>query len=572
MTFDLARITSDDTKYRYVVTNLDHTVLPFVMDVLASPPARGKYEEIKKRIIEAFDESHETKLRKLLRGSEVVDEKPSHCLQRLRNLAGGQVEENVLRTLFLEQLPESMRTVLAISDTADLQRLALLADKIAEMSVPRVAAIEASTPVIPPPSTRIEALEAKVEKLVSMVETLTARQSRQPYRSQPRWRPRGADISVLPHRSIRGEPAITDSKIYAANGTPISTFGSRRLTLNLGLRRPYTWEFIVAKVQQPIIGADFLKRFGLLLDLRNKRLIDELTKIQTTGFLQTATQTSLTTVDINNPYRRLLQEFIAITRTVQKQEVPAHQVRHHIVTRGSPVAERARRLPPEKLKAAKAEVDHLIAAGICQPSSSQWASPLHMVQKKNGGWRLCGDYRRLNSITVPDKYPLPHVQDFAHRLDGTTVFTTLDLTWAYHQIPINPEDRAKTAIITLFGLYEFNVMTFGLKNAAQSFQRFMDDVLRGLNFVFCFVDDILIASANELEHKEHLRCVFERLKAYGLSINLSKSVFGAHSVQYLGYLTDSMGARPVPEKVEAIKNYNKPKTIADLRRFLGSTS
>ncbi|XP_046144410.1 uncharacterized protein LOC123988426 [Osmia bicornis bicornis] len=192
MTFDLARITSDDTKYRYVVTNLDHTVLPFVMDVLASPPARGKYEEIKKRIIETFDESHETKLRKLLRGSEVVDEKPSHCLQRLRNLAGGQVGENVLRTLFLEQLPESMRTVLAISDTADLQRLALLADKIAEMSAPRVAAIEASTPVIPPPSTRIEALEAKVEKLVSMVETLTTRQSRQPYRSQPRWRPRGS--------------------------------------------------------------------------------------------------------------------------------------------------------------------------------------------------------------------------------------------------------------------------------------------------------------------------------------------------------------------------------------------
>ncbi|XP_046143417.1 uncharacterized protein LOC123988223 [Osmia bicornis bicornis] len=192
MTFDLARITSDGTKYRYVVTNLDHTALPFVMDVLASPPARGKYEEIKKRIIEAFDESHETKLRKLLRGSEVVDEKPSHCLQRFRNLAGGQVGENVLRTLFLEQLPESMRTVLAISDTADLQRLALLADKIAEMSVPRVAAIEASTPVIPPPSTRIEALEAKVEKLVSMVETLTTRQSRQPYRSQPRWRPRGS--------------------------------------------------------------------------------------------------------------------------------------------------------------------------------------------------------------------------------------------------------------------------------------------------------------------------------------------------------------------------------------------
>ena len=179
--------------------------------------------------------------------------------------------------------------------------------------------------------------------------------------------------------------------------------------------------------------------------------------------------------------------------------------------------------------------------GIIRLSKSPWVSPLHVAPKPSGGWRPSGDYRRLNKATVDDRYPLPHIQDFNANLSGAKIFSKVDLMRGYHQIPMARESIPKTAIITPFGLFEFLCMPFGLKNAAQAFQRLMESVLRGLPFAFVYVDDILIASTNTQTQKDHLRQVFQLLTSNGLVIQKDKCVFGVQEIDFLGHRVTATG-------------------------------
>ncbi len=207
--------------------------------------------------------------------------------------------------------------------------------------------------------------------------------------------------------------------------------------------------------------------------------------------------------------------------------------------------------------------------GIVRRSNSPWSSPLHMVPKPDGSWRPCWDFRRLNLATKHDRYPLPSILDLSAKLHGCKFFSVIDLVKGYHQVPISPADIQKTAFITPFGMFEYLFMPFGLMNAAQTFQRLMDRLFRGLPFVFNYLYDHLIASWTLEEHMEHLAQFFQVLQDNGLVINPAKCHFAASSVKFLGHMVDKTGIKPLPVQIKAIQEFPPPSTVKQLQQFLG---
>ena len=245
-----------------------------------------------------------------------------------------------------------------------------------------------------------------------------------------------------------------------------------------------------------------------------------------------------------------------------------------IETVGDPVYQRPYRAALTKRQVIETEIDQMLTDGVIEPSSSPWASPVTLVPKKDGTWRFCVDYRGLNERTKKDRFPLPHVQDVFDNAGKGRVFSTLDLKSGYWQLPVAAEDQEKTAFICHRGQFSYKRVSFGLANAPAHFQRTMSRVLAPLLGVcaLVYIDDIIVYSRDLAEHVQHLRQVFDLLRAHGLQLKRGKCVFGQPSVELLGYRIDARGIAPLPGKTRAIADLPPPKSVSEIRRFLGMTN
>ena len=244
----------------------------------------------------------------------------------------------------------------------------------------------------------------------------------------------------------------------------------------------------------------------------------------------------------------------------------------------APKRQPVRRMPFAVRQEVAKQLKSMQASGVIRPSSSPWASPVVMVRKKDGTHRFCIDYRRVNAVTKPDLYPLPRIDDLLDQLGKSRFFSTLDLASGYWQIRVHPNSIEKTAFITPQGLFEFQVMPFGLMNAPSVFQRLMQQVLQGLNpeegpdFVSVYIDDVLVFSHTLTEHLQHLRLVIQRLQKVGLKLKPAKCHFVRQEVEYLGHLITPQGLKPNPKLVAAVQEFPAPCNIREVRQFLGLSS
>lgn len=253
----------------------------------------------------------------------------------------------------------------------------------------------------------------------------------------------------------------------------------------------------------------------------------------------------------------------------------AQHTEHRIDTGdAAPLRQRPYRVSASERAVIEKEVDQMLSKGIIQPSSSPWASPVVLVTKKDGSIRFCIDYRRINRITRKDVYPMPRIDDALDTLRGASHFSSLDLRSGYWQIPMAEADKEKTAFATPDGLFEFNVMPFGLCNAPATFERMMDSVLRGLRWkiCLCYLDDIVVFAPNFSEHIERLGDIFRCLTKAGLQLNSKKCKFGYDQIKVLGHVVSREGIAPDPEKVKAVSSFPQPTTLKDLRSFIGLCS
>jgi hypothetical protein len=255
---------------------------------------------------------------------------------------------------------------------------------------------------------------------------------------------------------------------------------------------------------------------------------------------------------------------------------PSHNVHDHsipLVPGSLPPNIRPYRHPFAQKNEIEKMVQELLTVGVIHTSTSPYSSPIIMVLKKEGSWRMCPDFRAFNKLTIKDKFPIPVIDDLLDELSGAQFFTKVDLCSGYHQMRMKEVDIPKTAFHTHEGHYEFLVMPFGLCNAPSTFQSLMNHVFHPFlhHFVLVFFDDILIYRKTWSDHLTHVDQVLRLLSQHQVFLKQSKCAFGASEVEYLGHLVGKDGVRVDPKKIEAMQDWPHPKTLKSLCGFLGLT-
>ncbi|GJW13864.1 putative reverse transcriptase domain-containing protein [Tanacetum coccineum] len=369
-------------------------------------------------------------------------------------------------------------------------------------------------------------------------------------------------------RSIRKDSSSQDSQskemcrggfgseLMAKNqvvSDPIGNITNDWCTLNL-LNRSFPIDLMVIELGgfDIIIGMDWLSRYDATILCGEKKYIEkggELFLAQVTE--QEPKEKRLEDVPVIRDFPEVFPEDLPGLPPPRQVEF-----RIDLILGAAPVARAPYRLAPSEMKELSKQLQELLEKGFIRPSSSPWGAPVLFVKKKDGSFRICIDYRELNKLTIKNRYPLPRIDDLFDQLQGSSVYSKIDLRSGYHQLRIREEDIPITAFRTRYGHYEFQVMPFGLTNAPAVFMDLMNRVCKPYldKLVIVFIDDILIYSKNKEEHGEHLKTILNLLRSEKLYAKFLKCDFWLDTVQFLGHVIDSSEVHVDPAKIEAIKN------------------
>ena len=395
---------------------------------------------------------------------------------------------------------------------------------------------------------------------------------------------------------VNSEPQCTDVRLLQANGAPIKVYGEAMISITIG-EKMYDCMVIVAEIEQDaILGMDFLHKNNASINCDHMTIQMNGQVIQCTSGGD-VTQITAITEDLESVPAHLSQMYEEATANIDKEHhekiralLNNHSdvfsqgdhdigrttmIQHSIhTTCPAPIRQHPRRPPMGQRGEIEKQVEDMLNRGIITPSSSPWSSPVVLVDKKDGTKRFCVDYRELNKHTIKDSFPLPRIDESIDYLAGAKYFCTLDLAAGYWQVPLDDEAKLKSAFVVPGGLFEFQVMPFGLCNAPSTFQRLMETVLAGLQWkiALIYLDDVIVFGSSVEEVVDRLQVIFTRLREAKLKLKPQKCHLFQREVLYLGHIVSERGVSTDPAKVEVVATWPTPTNVTEVRSFLGLAS